>query len=89
MTKKFHIEKDFTKKKRTLTDLLQIVVSVVFTRFLALFQVGFSYQSGRFLSDLLVLFPGVGIGTILSMLFVGRVIAVFHKAAKGVLSKLI
>lgn len=57
-------------EKRTLTDLLQIVVSVVFTRFLALFQVGIPYRSGQFLSDLLVLLLGIlftGIGAAMTV----------------------
>ena len=35
-------------QNRRLIDLLQIVVSIVFTRFMALFQHGITYQSGFF-----------------------------------------
>lgn len=51
-------------KKRRWLDLLQIVVSIVFTRFMALFQ-SIPYQSGYLPTDLLVLalailFTGIG-----------------------------
>ena len=46
-------------KKRNWLDLLQILVSIVFTRFMALFQSGISYQSGFLPTDLLVLALGI------------------------------
>ena len=46
-------------QNRRLIDLLQIVVSIVFTRFMALFQHGITYQSGFFATDLLVLALGI------------------------------
>ncbi len=46
-------------KNRTPLDLLQIVVSVVFTRFMALFQACVPYQSGFLPTDLLVLVLGL------------------------------
>lgn len=52
-------------KKRQWIDVLQIVVSIVFTRFMAVFAKAIPYQSGKLLSDLVVLalgiiFTGVG-----------------------------
>lgn len=52
-------------RNRTGLDLLQVVVSIVFTRFLSLFQTGIRYASGFLPTDLLVLalgilFTGVG-----------------------------
>ena len=139
-------------KNRTWVDLLQVVVSIVFTRFMALFQKGITYQSGSLPTDLLVLalgilftgigaamtvdmqlipnpgdgivssiadrfgkelglckngvdavcvvcslaiglvfgnpLLGIGLGTILSMLGVGRVIYFFNRAAKARLLKM-
>ena len=52
-------------KQRSLLDLLQIPVSIVFTRFMALFQTAIGYQSGFLPTDLLVLLLGIlltGIG---------------------------
>ncbi len=52
-------------KRRSLLDLLQIPVSIVFTRFMALFQTAIGYQSGFLPTDLLVLLLGIlltGIG---------------------------
>ena len=139
-------------KNRTWADLLQVVVSIVFTRFMALFQKGIPYQSGSLPTDLLVLalgilftgigaamtvdmqlipnpgdgivssiadhfgkelglckngvdavcvvcslaiglafgnpLLGIGLGTILSMLGVGRVIYFFNRAAKACLQQM-
>ena len=46
-------------KNRSWLDLLQIVVSIVFTRFMALFQRGITYRSGFLPTDLLVLALGI------------------------------
>lgn len=46
-------------KQRSLLDLLQIPVSIVFTRFMALFQTAIGYQSGFLPTDLLVLLLGI------------------------------
>lgn len=46
-------------KNRRWIDLLQIVVSIVFTRFMALFQKGIAYRSGYLPTDLLVLVLGI------------------------------
>ena len=59
-------------KRRSLLDLLQIPVSIVFTRFMALFQAGIGYQSGFLPTDLLVLllgilFTGIGAATAVDM----------------------
>lgn len=57
-------------KKRTPLDLLQVVVSIIFTRFMALFQTGIPYQSGYLPTDLLVLFLGIlftGIGAAMTV----------------------
>lgn len=57
-------------QNRWLIDLLQIVVSIVFTRFMALFQHGITYQSGFFATDLLVLALGIlltGIGAAMTV----------------------
>lgn len=57
-------------QNRRLIDLLQIVVSIVFTRFMALFQHGITYQSGFFATDLLVLALGIlltGIGATMTV----------------------
>ena len=57
-------------QNRRLIDLLQIVVSIVFTRFMALFQHGITYQSGFFATDLLVLALGIlltGIGAAMTV----------------------
>lgn len=55
----------YTISRGTGLDLLQVVVSIVFTRFLSLFQTGIRYASGFLPTDLLVLalgilFTGVG-----------------------------
>ena len=132
-------------KNRRWIDALQVVVSIVFTRFMALFQYVIGYESGVFINDLVVLLfgilftgigaamtvdmnlipnpgivsslaerfnrelgfckncfdafcvvcslaiglafgnplMGIGLGTVLSMLGVGRVIYFFNKAAKA------
>ena len=139
-------------KNRKPTDALQIVLSIVFTRFMALFKMALGYQSGNFGMDLVTLIAGlvltgvgaaltvdmqlvpnpgdgivsciadrvgkelgftkncvdlcsvgislilgclfgspllgIGLGTILSMIGVGRVIAVFNHFAKEPLQKL-
>lgn len=57
-------------KKRSWLDLAQIVVSVVFTRFLSLFQTGIPYQSGKIVPDLLVLLLAIlctGIGAAMTI----------------------
>lgn len=57
-------------KNRTWVDLLQVVVSIVFTRFMALFQKGIAYQSGSLPTDLLVLALGIlftGIGAAMTV----------------------
>ena len=59
-------------KQRSLLDLLQIPVSIVFTRFMALFQTAIGYQSGFLPTDFLVLllgilFTGVGAATVVDM----------------------
>ena len=53
-----------------LIDLLQIVVSIVFTRFMALFRHTITCQSGFFATDLLVLALGIlltGIGAAMTV----------------------
>ena len=139
-------------KKRSWQDLLQLVVSVVFTRFLSLFQAMIPYQSSALFLDLAVLllaiactgvgaamtvgmrlvpnpcdgfvscladltgkelglckncvdvsfvclslliglasgapFSGVGLGTVISMLGVGRVISAFNRLAKRPMERL-
>ena len=139
-------------KNRSWQDLLQLLVSVVFTRFLSLFQAMIPYQSGSLLPDLAVLllaitctgvgaaitvgmrlvpnpcdgfvscladrtgkelglckncvdlsfvcisllmglpfgtpFLGIGPGTVLSMLGVGRVISLFNHIAKNRIEQL-
>ena len=57
-------------KHRRWIDLLQIVVSIVFTRFMALFQYGIRYQSGFLPTDLLVLVLGIlftGVGAAMTV----------------------
>ena len=57
-------------KNRSLLDLLQIVVSIVFTRFMALFQTGITYQSGFLPTNLLVLVLGIlftGVGAAMTV----------------------
>ena len=52
-------------KRRSWRDLLQVLVSIIFTRFMALFQHGIHYRSGFLPTDLLVLAGGIlltGIG---------------------------
>lgn len=57
-------------KRRRWLDLLQIPVSILFTRFMALFQWGIPYQSGFLPTDLLVLVLGIlltGIGAAMAV----------------------
>ena len=57
-------------KNRRWMDLLQVVVSVVFTRFMALFQYGIDYRGGFLPKDLLVLALGIlftGIGAAMTV----------------------
>lgn len=57
-------------KRRRWLDLLQIPVSILFTRFMALFQWGIPYQSGFLPTDLLVLLLGIlltGIGAAMAV----------------------
>ena len=57
-------------KDRRWMDLLQVVVSIVFTRFMALFQYGIKYQSGFLPTDLRVLALGIlftGIGAAMTV----------------------
>lgn len=57
-------------KNRRWIDLLQVVVSVVFTRFLSLFQRAIPYQSGYLPTDLVVLVLGIlftGIGAAITV----------------------
>lgn len=57
-------------KNRRWMDLLQVVVSVIFTRFMALFQHGINYQSGFLPKDLFVLALGIlftGIGAAMAV----------------------
>lgn len=57
-------------KNRSWWDLLQIIVSIVFTRFLDLFQTILAYQSGKLIPDLAVLFLGIiftGIGAAITV----------------------
>lgn len=58
-----------------LIDLLQIPVSIVFTRFMALFQGAIGYQSGYLPTDLLVLaggilLTGIGAATAVDMMLI-------------------
>ncbi len=46
-------------KKRQWVDVLQIVVSIIFTRFMAVFAKAVPYQSGKLLPDLVVLAFGI------------------------------
>lgn len=46
-------------KNRSLWDLQQIIVSIIFTRFLDLFQNVVTYQSGRLPLDLVILLLGI------------------------------
>ena len=51
-------------------DVLQVVVSIVFTRFMALFQYVIDYKSGVFTKDLIVLLLGIlftGIGAAMTV----------------------
>ena len=62
-------------KRRRWLDLLQIPVSILFTRFMALFQWGIPYQSGFLPTDLLVLllgilFTGIGAATAVDMMLI-------------------
>lgn len=57
-------------KNRRWIDLLQVVVSIVFTRFMALFQFAIPYKSGFLPTDLLVLAFGIlftGIGAAMTV----------------------
>lgn len=63
-------------KNRHWTDILQIPLSIVFTRFLDLFTAWFDFtDSGFAAAGRLV---GVGLGTLIAMIGVGRVIALFN-----------
>lgn len=62
-------------KRRRWLDLLQIPVSILFTRFMALFQWGIPYKSGYLPTDLLVLllgilFTGIGAATAVDMMLI-------------------
>lgn len=62
-------------KQRSRLDLLQIPLSIVFTRFMALFQLIITYQSGFMLTDLLVLvigilLTGIGAATTVDMMLI-------------------
>lgn len=62
-------------KRRRWLDLLQIPVSILFTRFMALFQWGIPYESGYLPTDLLVLllgilFTGIGAATAVDMMLI-------------------
>ena len=62
-------------KRRRWLDLLQIPVSILFTRFRALFQWGIPYKSGYLPTDLLVLllgilFTGIGAATAVDMMLI-------------------
>ena len=57
-------------KNRRWIDALQVVVSIVFTRFMALFQYVIGYESGVFIKDLVVLLLGIlftGIGAAMTV----------------------
>lgn len=57
-------------KNRRWIDVLQVVVSIVFTRFMALFQYVIGYESGVFIKDLVVLLLGIlftGIGAAMTV----------------------
>ncbi len=57
-------------RNRKLTDALQIVLSIVFTRFMALFKAALGYHSGNFGMDLATLIAGLvltGIGAALTV----------------------
>lgn len=57
-------------KNRRWIDSLQVVVSIVFTRFMALFQYVIGYESGVFINDLVVLLLGIlftGIGAAMTV----------------------
>ena len=57
-------------KNRRWIDALQVVVSIVFTRFMALFQYVIGYESGVFINDLVVLLFGIlftGIGAAMTV----------------------
>lgn len=63
-------------ENRRWTDILQIPLSIVFTRFLDLFTAWFDFtDSGFAAAGRLV---GVGLGTLIAMIGVGRVIALFN-----------
>lgn len=62
-------------KKRSWLDLLQIPLSIVFTRFMALFQMVIAYQSGSMPMDLLmlaigILLTGIGAATTVDMMLI-------------------
>ena len=57
-------------RNRSWIDLLQVVVSIVFTRFMSLFQRGIPYHSGYLPTDLLVLVLGIlftGVGAAMTV----------------------
>ncbi len=62
-------------KQRSRLDLLQIPLSIVFTRFMALFQLIITYQNGFMPTDLLVLvigilLTGIGAATTVDMMLI-------------------
>lgn len=62
-------------RQRSWLDLLQIPLSIVFTRFMALFQLMITYQSGSMPTDLLVLvigilLTGIGAATTVDMMLI-------------------
>ena len=57
-------------EERSWLDLLQIPVSIVFTRFMALFQLGIRYESGYLPTDVAVLLVGIvltGVGAAMTV----------------------
>ncbi len=57
-------------KNRRIADILQIPLSIVFTRFLALFKLMLAYQPGHFARDLITLLAGMiltGIGAAITV----------------------
>lgn len=63
-------------KNRRWTDILQIPLSIVFTRFLDLFTAWFDFTDSSFAAAGRLV--GVGLGTLIAMIGVGRVIALFN-----------
>jgi uncharacterized protein len=62
-------------KQRNWLDLLQIPLSIVFTRFMALFQLMITYQNGSMPTDLLmlvigILLTGIGAATTVDMMLI-------------------